>query len=443
MGRGARVRIAVLIPTYFRPQGLRRILQSIRDTVTFSNLDHVTVDAVVVRESGDEEAEVIAREYGALMPPPNLIPMLGAVYCWNTALAFVPDYDAYVLGSDDIFFMYGWLEECVKYMQQGYGAIGFNDNCIEEFRIDKQNCKIVHNAEWATHYLLTRDFIIQHQGGVMCVPYYRNLYIDLETAARAKKAGKFIHALNANIKHDRHETAAGGQQYKPRDKIFYDVRKRAGWPNDFPPIIGKKKTPDTIVLICNGPSLNKVPRSFLKKHVTFGLNKIWMLPLTPTYYAATNKLVIEQSLDEIDALQSIKFIREGTGTNGYPFKVHNDSGFSFQPCQWVKEGYSVTYVALQFIYWLGFKIVLIVGLDHRFTYIGKPNEQNRMGKTDPNHFDSRYFAGQEWQNPDLENSARFFAIAKEVFERDGRRIINLTEGTALDVFEKDKLENWA
>ncbi len=33
-------------------------------------------------------------------------------------------------------------------------------------------------------------------------------------------------------------------------------------------------------------------------------------------------------------------------------------------------------------------------------------------------------------------------MAKEVFERDGKRIMNLTEGTALDIFEKDEVKNW-
>jgi len=42
----------------------------------------------------------------------------------------------------------------------------------------------------------------------------------------------------------------------------------------------------------------------------------------------------------------------------------------------------------------------------------------------------------KWHAPDLQRSAEAYQMAREVFEKDGRRVINLTPNSALDVFEK-------
>ena len=52
----------------------------------------------------------------------------------------------------------------------------------------------------------------------------------------------------------------------------------------------------------------------------------------------------------------------------------------------VQEGYTVTYAALQIIFYLGFKEVVIIGMDHRFTYEGEPNEERLLTERDTNHF---------------------------------------------------------
>jgi hypothetical protein len=75
-------------------------------------------------------------------------------------------------------------------------------------------------------------------------------------------------------------------------------------------------------------------------------------------------------------------------------------------------------------------------LDHRYTYTGQPNESHRLDGPDPNHFSPEYFSGQLWDNPDLAHSEEFYAIARKVFEADGRRIIDATVDGACTVFEK-------
>jgi len=226
------MKLAVLIPTFFRPDGLRRALQSVQDTVMFSDLEDVEVISVVAHEIDDPEAVVIAKEHRAT-PAENKLSRRGNAYAWNTCLAAEPDCDAYVLGQDDAYFMYGWLEEVIRCIAAGYGFIGLNDNDYRECRC--VNGKHVRNTKWYTNYVMTRDFILDYHGGVMAVPHYNGYSMDVEATQRAKRAGKFVYAPHANVKHDYRGTAGGGQG-KVNLRI-YNRREANGFPDDFEPII--------------------------------------------------------------------------------------------------------------------------------------------------------------------------------------------------------------
>ena len=198
------------------------------------------------------------------------------------------------------------------------------------------------------------------------------------------------------------------------------------------------------LVIGNGPSLREVPLAFLKSFPSFGTNKIYLLEgFTPTYYCAVNPLVIDQSVKQIESMNSrAKFIRSGKAIKGALALGPDVGGFSKNPARSIGEGFTVTYVCLQLAYFMGFQTVLLVGVDHNFTYSGQPNQENTLIGKDVNHFDPNYFSGQRWNNPDLKNSELFYQVAKQVYENAGRRIINLTHGTKLDVFEKQDIAAW-
>src|SRR3546814_12759768 len=91
----------------------------------------------------------------------------------------------------------------------------------------------------------------------------------------------------------------------------------------------------------------------------------------------------------------------------------------------VHEGWTVTYAALQVAYYLGFKEVILIGMDHRYEYTGDPNQTQVLDGPDLTHFSSDYFGhGQHWDNPDLAHSEESYRIARAESERDGRRIID-------------------
>lgn len=198
---------------------------------------------------------------------------------------------------------------------------------------------------------------------------------------------------------------------------------------------------EVCVIIGNGPSLKHVPNSWLDKYPTFGANRIYR-KYTPTFYVCTNPLVIQQNKKEIEKLECEKFIREGMLRDVHDIKLEGVRRFSYVPYSFLYEGYTVTFVSLQLAYYFGFTTVLLVGIDHDYIFKGKPNEKSYMADDDPNHFDPGYFRGQYWNNPDLARSEESYKLALSAYQDDGRKIINLTHGTKLDVFEKDSFENW-
>jgi len=203
---------------------------------------------------------------------------------------------------------------------------------------------------------------------------------------------------------------------------------------------------ETGLIICNGGSLCYVPREFLSKYPTIGTNGIFKLPFDPTYYVAVNDLAIAEFMSGIKTLKSQKFIKNlyAADLDALPLTSdYKDCIFSKKPWEWIYEGGTVTYVALQIAYYLGFQTVLLVGLDHKYTYNGHPNEEVTVVGVDVNHFCNTYFPiGTKWNNPDLVQSEISYTEARRVFEEDGRRIINLTPNSGESVFEKGELKDY-
>lgn len=207
------------------------------------------------------------------------------------------------------------------------------------------------------------------------------------------------------------------------------------------------------VIIGNGPSLRDTDLSLLRDEYTFGLNRIYLmfdeLGFETTFHVVINRHVVEQCVEDFrkvnaplfTTMQNRDFL-DGAADTAF---LHNVVGlwphFSRDASRGVWEGYTVTYVAMQLAYYMGFTEVILVGVDHRFAVSGKPNQLIESVGPDASHFDPQYFPkGFKWQLPDLENSEAAYRLARKVFEDDGRRIIDATVGGALTVYPKLSLE---
>ncbi len=202
-----------------------------------------------------------------------------------------------------------------------------------------------------------------------------------------------------------------------------------------------------MLVVGNGPSLNDTPLNQLRHLPAIGMNKIDLLyPKTdwrPSLVVCVNNLVASQNRS-IYAASTIPiflawkcrwFTRTSSSSIHY---FLNKPTLSFSTD--VREGIAslsptVTYVALQFAYYLGANPAVLVGVDHHFEREGTGIEK-RSG-IDRDHFDPNYFVeGQYWGFPDLAGSEIAYTLAKRAFEADGREVVDATVNGNLDVFRK-------
>lgn len=200
-------------------------------------------------------------------------------------------------------------------------------------------------------------------------------------------------------------------------------------------------------IIGNGPSLKRTDLSLLESEYTFGLNRIYLafdrLGFSTTYYVSVNDLVIRQCAEEIRRLSCPKFSswvnrgRLGNRSDMMYLRRVPGPSFSTDIAYGVWEGATVTYVAMQVAYYMGFGRVILVGVDHHFETKGSPHQEIVSEGNDTNHFDNNYFGkGFRWNLPDLATSELAYCIARLQFESDNREIIDATVGGKLTVFRK-------
>lgn len=200
-------------------------------------------------------------------------------------------------------------------------------------------------------------------------------------------------------------------------------------------------------IVANGPSLNRTDLSKLKGEYTFGLNRIYLLSertgFVPSFYVAVNNLVIRQFASDIEKLKMPKFLENDcrdairADRHTYFLRYWPVPSFVLDFRRGVWHGATVTNVAIQLAYFMGFTEVYLVGLDHAFQFNGRPHEPQTSTEPDPNHFDPQYFGpGIQWHLPDLATSELAYRIARHQFEITGRKILNATHGGALEIFDR-------
>lgn len=211
-------------------------------------------------------------------------------------------------------------------------------------------------------------------------------------------------------------------------------------------------------IIGNGPSLNLVDLTKLKNETTFGVNAIYLnrekMGFLPTHHIVEDVFVAEDRADEINALRGphkwyghylryclkptpeVCWLNVACDYRNYPGFPH----FSTNAARIVWVGGTVSYIALQLAYHMGFDEVYLVGFDHSYSI---PKEAKVEGRAitstsdDPNHFHPGYFGkGYRWHDPRVDRMERAYINARAAYESAGRRIYNATVGGHLEVFDR-------
>ena len=219
---------------------------------------------------------------------------------------------------------------------------------------------------------------------------------------------------------------------------------------------------ERVVIIGNGPSLNELDLSLLRGTATIGVNGIFYaddrLPEPLTYYVVEDTMVVRDNLERIRQYRAghrffpsiyREMIGEGPDTTFFMmnrgFYASTSPAFciprfSTDPTQRVYAGQSVTLMNLQLAYFMGFSEVILIGMDFSYS-VPESSEINGAHITsmedDPNHFHPDYFGkGKVWKDPKLDRVLANYALAKQMYEADGRRIVNATPGGNLHLFER-------
>lgn len=212
-----------------------------------------------------------------------------------------------------------------------------------------------------------------------------------------------------------------------------------------------------MVIVGGGPSINGVDFSKINNEIIMGLNRIYLKEddINLSYLVAVNGQVLEDYGEEIVEVQTAAtFISRNTKSSEQLWRPHvyglgfgspQDRFFQTNADGLMYQGHTVTYCALQLAYYMGITDVCLLGIDHSYPRAeGLPTNLPIISKgKDTDHFDPDYFKeGVTWETPNLERSEEAYEMAKHAFEADGRRIVNCTSGTKLDVFDKMELNEW-
>lgn len=217
----------------------------------------------------------------------------------------------------------------------------------------------------------------------------------------------------------------------------------------------------TCLIIANGPSLKDVPLEFLKSYLSFGCNRIYLMEdFTPSYFVqlGMDQVANGKSKDFFDICERVdaSFVNRAIVAQGdfdginnvYPIlsrpidEPDAPSGigpqFSSHPLYAIGIGGSVVFQSLQLAYWMGFKIGLIVGLDHQ--YPESLEEPWHFYENNPKTTDYNGPAGgrDSW----LARTDHAFEVSYLAWEADGRQLFNLTPETKSKTFPVADIQHW-
>ena len=219
-------------------------------------------------------------------------------------------------------------------------------------------------------------------------------------------------------------------------------------------------------VMCNGPSLQQLNLAPLKDEITIGCNGIYKG--FEAFGFHTNFLMFED-IEQLELRRKDFHKIEGPIKlaalyNAYAVKADRDTLFFNSPRMrrnlyyWnelypqfsedfaaiVHLGSTVTYIMLQWAYFLGCDPVYVIGLDHDYGELPKKFPPGKIQITEDNieevrklHYTHQYYqVGDQMGVPDVARQEAAYSLALQKFQQDGRQLINLTPGSKLDVFPK-------
>lgn len=203
-------------------------------------------------------------------------------------------------------------------------------------------------------------------------------------------------------------------------------------------------------IIGNGPSLKTSDLEKLRNDICFashGIYEIYDKTIwRPTYYCAQDLQLIRKRRKKINKQIESKKIIAIAQEHIYPQltnaifikKIWKDFGtnlpaFSDNAQMGIYEGFTVTYMCLQLAVYMGFKEIILLGIDHNYSTMIDPEGNLVKQKGIADHFSKN---DKITNLPRLNISTLAYQAAKKYADLHGIKIYNATRGGKLEVFER-------
>lgn len=203
------------------------------------------------------------------------------------------------------------------------------------------------------------------------------------------------------------------------------------------------------IMVLNGPSLNDVPVDWLNKHITISCNHIYLLSgFNPCYYVVVDPTTLSTPEKANYFMPTIKKAKHSFVWEKHKGNVPSGNISTISrngKDQWhddvITQGTgsyaSTAWVMVQLGYLMGFDPLLIVGFDCNFEDPRGLHFYNK--ELEPRIFTSKPPVGnKEWAT----RLSEHMTLARNAFEKDGRRLINLTPLSGCKKLEFGKVEDW-
>ena len=185
---------------------------------------------------------------------------------------------------------------------------------------------------------------------------------------------------------------------------------------------------ETGIILGNGKSLESLPIGFLR-FPSFGCNLINRLfSAHLTYYTCIDTELLTKYQWEISlnaARCDYAFLNSMyvEGLSRFVYPLDRKEGDYFFPGMAANWGGSVTYVNLQLAFFMGFKRILMAGIDHDLAW---------------EHFSDDYpvRSSKRWEvRGNINNTIeKWYRVANDFYRTHDREIINVTPHTGTDAF---------
>lgn len=214
-------------------------------------------------------------------------------------------------------------------------------------------------------------------------------------------------------------------------------------------------------IIGNGPSLCNQDLNRLKDEISFAANRIYRIYdqciWRPTFWMCVDPYIIRDDHKIIEGLPGLKFIsdqckRYGVKSDETLYMIHNHQPyyinkyserikvpFSSDVSKRFEAGETVTYNAIQFAAYMGFREMYLLGVDHSYS-----QTMDSKGKLRINKGIKDYFGDVKTEKYNIQNytvSTNAYRSALAYGNEHGIAIYNATRGGKLDIFPRVRLED--